>query len=49
MDHRQRMLSSLPDNVIAAGNPCRVIRRITEKDRMFYYKDRLFDVNPWED
>ncbi len=25
---------SIPDNVIAAGNPCRVIREITETDRM---------------
>lgn len=25
---------SVPPNVIAAGNPCRVIREITEKDRM---------------
>ncbi len=24
----------IPDGVLAAGNPCRVIRRITEKDRM---------------
>ena len=30
----------IPDNVIAAGNPCRVIREITEEDRDFYYKDR---------
>ncbi len=34
----------LPDNVIAAGNPCRVLRKITEADRDFYYKDRRFDV-----
>ena len=30
----------IPDNVIAAGNPCRVIRAITDDDRDFYYKDR---------
>ena len=30
----------IPDNVIAAGNPCRVIREITDDDRDFYYKDR---------
>ena len=34
----------LPDNVIAAGNPCRVIRRITEADRDYYFRDRKFDV-----
>lgn len=26
---------SIPDNVVAAGNPCRVIREITEADRLF--------------
>lgn len=33
----------IPDWVVAAGNPCRVIREITEEDREFYYKDRKFD------
>ncbi len=37
----------LPDNVIAAGNPCRVIREITEADRDYYYKDRKFDVEDY--
>lgn len=37
----------IPDNVIAAGNPCRVIREITEEDRRFYYKDREFDVDDY--
>lgn len=30
----------LPDNVVAAGNPCRVLREIGERDRQFYFKDR---------
>lgn len=30
----------IPANVVAAGNPCRVIREINEHDRQFYYKDR---------
>ena len=34
----------VPANCIAAGNPCRVIRSITEKDRDFYFRDRRFDV-----
>lgn len=38
----------IPDWVIAAGNPCRVIRGITEADRKFYYKDREFDPEAWE-
>ena len=33
----------VPDWVIAAGNPCRVIRKITEVDKEYYYKDRKFD------
>ena len=28
---------------IAAGNPCRVIRCITEEDKEFYYKQRKID------
>ncbi len=26
----------IPDNVIAVGNPCKVIRKITEKDKTDY-------------
>lgn len=33
----------IPVNVCAAGNPCRVIREITEADRPYYFKDRKFD------
>lgn len=38
----------IPDWVIAAGNPCKVIRKITEDDRKYYYKDRKFDEEAWE-
>ena len=38
----------LPDNVIAAGNPCRVLRTITEEDRDFYYRDRKFDIDDYK-
>jgi len=37
----------LPDNVVAVGNPCRVLRTITDEDRPYYYKDRKFDVNDY--
>ena len=37
----------IPDNVIAVGNPCRVVREITDADRDFYYKDRKFDVDDY--
>jgi maltose O-acetyltransferase len=29
----------IPANVVAAGNPCRVIRAITERDREYYFRD----------
>ena len=29
----------IPDWSLAAGNPCRVIRKITEEDRKYYYKE----------
>lgn len=37
----------IPDNKIAVGNPCRVIREITEEDRKYYFKDREFDVEDY--
>ena len=39
----------IPDNVVAAGNPCRVIREITEADRKLYFRDREFDEEAWDD
>lgn len=30
----------IPSNVVAVGNPCKVLREIGEKDREFYYKDK---------
>jgi acetyltransferase-like isoleucine patch superfamily enzyme len=35
----------IPDNVVAVGNPCKVIREITEEDRKYYYKNHEFDVD----
>lgn len=34
----------IPANVVAVGNPCRVLRPIGEKDREYYYKDRKIDL-----
>ena len=34
----------IPDNVIAMGNPCKIVREITEEDRSYYYKKNKFDV-----
>lgn len=30
----------LPDNVVAVGNLCRILREINEHDREYYFKDR---------
>lgn len=35
---------NIPDNVIAAGNPAKVIREITEEDKKYYFKNREFDI-----
>lgn len=37
----------IPDNAIAAGSPCKVIRTITEADRNYYYKKVPFDVEDY--
>ena len=37
----------IPDNVVAVGNPCRVLREITEEDRHYYFRDRKFDVDDY--
>lgn len=39
----------IPDWSIAAGNPCRVIRKITEKDRYTWFKGREADPEAAED
>ncbi len=33
----------IPSGVIAMGNPCKVLREITEEDRKYYYKNLRFD------
>ena len=38
----------IPDWSVAVGNPCRVIKKITEEDKKYYYKDREFDSEAWE-
>lgn len=38
----------IPDNMLAYGNPCRVIREITEADRDYYFRDRKFDVEDYK-
>lgn len=35
---------NIPNDVIAVGNPCKILREITDEDRKYYYKNREFDV-----
>lgn len=37
----------ISDNMIAVGNPCKVTRKITDKDRDFFCKERKFDVEDY--
>ena len=30
----------IPDGVVAVGTPCRVLRKISDRDREYYFKDR---------
>lgn len=34
----------IPSGVVAAGNPCRVLREIGERDRLYYFRDRKIDL-----
>ena len=35
----------LPSNVVAVGNPCRVLREMNERDKEYYFKDRKIDYS----
>lgn len=35
----------IPDNVVAVGNPCKVLRAINDQDREFYFKNRRIPEN----
>ena len=35
----------IPANVVAVGNPCRVLRTISEHDKEYFYRDRKIN---WE-
>ena len=40
---------NIPSNVVAVGNPCRVMREIGEHDRKYYFKDREINWSEWKD
>ena len=35
----------IPSNVVAVGNPCKVLREINEHDKEYYYKDRKIELD----
>ncbi len=39
----------IPANVVAVGNPCRVLRPIGEKDRQYYWRARAMDPSLLDD
>ena len=39
------VVKDIPDNVVAVGNPCHVLRQIVEHDHEFFYKNERID---WE-
>lgn len=35
----------IPSNMVAVGNPCKILREINEKDKEFYFKDKKIDYS----
>lgn len=35
----------IPSNVVAAINPCKVLREISDRDREFYFKDKRINLD----
>lgn len=35
----------LPSNVVAVGNPCKVLREVNEHDKKYYFKDRKIEFS----
>ncbi len=38
----------IPPNSLAMGVPCRVVRKLDERDRKYYFRDREIDGGVWE-
>jgi galactoside O-acetyltransferase len=34
----------LPDNVVAVGNPARILRKVDERDKIYYFKDKKIEI-----
>ncbi len=40
IDSGSVVTKDIPSNVVAVGNPCRVLRNITEEDKLFWEKEK---------
>ncbi len=38
----------IPAGVVAVGNPCRVLRKIEDDEKQYFFKKRKFDDEAWE-
>ncbi len=38
----------IPSNVVAVGNPCRIMREVGEHDRKYYFRDREINYDEWK-
>lgn len=39
------VIHDIPDNVVCVGNPIQIVKKITESDKQFYYKNQKFDIS----
>ena len=39
----------IPSNVVAVGNPCRIMREVGGHDRKYYFRDREINWDEWKD
>lgn len=39
----------IQSNVVAAGNPCRIMREVGVHDREYYFKDKKINMDEWKD
>lgn len=40
------VVNDIPSNVVAVGNPCKVMREIDERDKEIYFKGKKIDFDP---
>ena len=38
------VLHDIPDNVVCVGNPARIVKKITDEDKQFYYKKQKLNI-----